>query len=44
MKTVFLIMQLMERYREQKKDLYMVFIDWEKTYDEVPRNIMWWAL
>jgi hypothetical protein len=34
----------MERCREQKKDLYMVFIDLKKTYDKVTMNIMWWVL
>ncbi|PWZ43576.1 La-related protein 6B [Zea mays] len=35
--------QVMERYKEQK-DLYMVFIDLEKAYDKILRNLMWQAL
>jgi hypothetical protein len=44
MEAIFLIRQVMERYREQKKDLHMIFIDVKNAYDKLPRNVMWWAL
>jgi hypothetical protein len=31
----------MERCKEQKKDMHMIFIDLQKAYEKVPRNIMW---
>lgn len=36
--------QAMEQFWANKKNLYMVFIDLEKTYDRVRRNIIWRTL
>ena len=42
--AIFILRQLQEKYLARKRNLYFAFVDLEKAFDRVPRDVVWWAL
>ena len=44
MDAIFIARQVQEKFLAKKKDLYFTFVDLEKAFDRVPRQVVKWAL
>ena len=42
--AIFVVRQMQERHYEKRKKLYFAFVDLEKAFDRVPREVTRWAL
>ena len=38
--AIFIVRQLQENFLEKRKDLFFAFVDLEKAFDRVPREVV----
>ena len=41
--VIFILTRLQEKYEAKRKNLYFVFVDLEKAFDRMSRDVVWWA-
>jgi len=42
--TIFIVRQLQEKFRVIGKKLYFGFVDLEKAFDKIPKEVIRWAV
>ena len=42
--AIFILCQLQGKHLGKHKLLYFAFVDLEKTFDLVPRKVLWWVM
>ena len=35
---------MQDKYLSKKKEIFFAFIDLEKAFDRVPREVLWWSM
>ena len=42
--AIFIVRRMQEEYQKKNRKLYMCFVDMEKAFDGVPREVVEWAM
>src|SRR5437867_92495 len=42
--AIYIVCQVREKFLGKQKELWITFVDLEKAFDRVPRDVLWWAL